>query len=96
MQYQRALARKITIEQMIVFGSHLEGKARADSDIDVFVISEDFKTLDFDQRWDILYDAAEAIEPEIDAWGFTPNELEQASRLTTLGHAREKGLKVLQ
>jgi len=95
-RYHKELARKIRVNQMIVFGSHLEGMARADSDIDIFIISEDFNKMDFDQRWDILYGAAQDIEPDIDAWGFTPKELAQASRLTTLGYAREEGIRFLQ
>lgn len=96
MQYHKELARKIKVNQMIVFGSHLEGTARADSDVDIFIISEDFTKLDFDQRWDILFDAAEDIEPDIDAWGFTPKELAEAGKLTTLGYAREAGIRFLQ
>lgn len=92
-QYLDRLAQQIQVEQLIVFGSYLEGTARVDSDIDVFVISDDFTGLTEDQRWQILYPAARLIEPDIDAWGFTKAELKQASQLTTLGYARDQGVR---
>jgi hypothetical protein len=83
------------VDQVIVFGSYLEGNATEDSDIDVLVISDDFKSLDEDQRLDLLYEAKGFIEPPIHPWGFTPEELEKASELTTLGYARTAGIRFL-
>jgi len=48
-----------------------------------------------DQRLDVLYQARRYIEPEIHPWGFTPEELQKASKLTTLGHARDQGYHFL-
>ena len=90
-QFIRNLPRSINVDRVIVFGSYLEGTAEPDSDIDVIVVSENFKQMDEDQRLDLLYFAKRYVDPEIHPWGFTNDELQAASPLTTLGHARDHG-----
>lgn len=42
-KFVRALRQEgISVERVILYGSYAKGKARADSDIDVAVVSEDF------------------------------------------------------
>ena len=94
MQFVQSLRQKLTVEEVIVFGSYLDGLATEESDIDVLVISSDFAALDEDNRLDILDAAAEGIVPDVHPWGFTPDELRKASRLTTVGYAREEGIRV--
>lgn len=93
-EFREALTEQIQVAELIVFGSHLEGNATADSDIDVIIVSDDFASMTEDERLDILEDAAGLAEPIIHAWGFTRREIEQASELTTLGYARAAGLRV--
>ncbi len=92
-QFQKAVSEKIKIDQMIIFGSYLEGTAQDGSDIDVIVVSENFNGVDNFDRSRILDMAAGDIDPEIQAWGFTQQELEAADELTTLGYARTSGFK---
>jgi hypothetical protein len=92
-QFVKKVPKSIKVDQVIIFGSYLEGNVSQDSDIDVLVISDDFKKMNADQRLEVLYDAAEDIEPEIDAWGFTQEELKRAGELTTLGYARTSGIR---
>lgn len=94
-QFLRALSEQVKVNELIVFGSYVEGRATAESDIDVLVVSDDFAHLNEDERLDLLYDAAWKTEPEVHPWGFTSQELRQASRLTTLGYARDKGIRFL-
>jgi predicted nucleotidyltransferase len=91
--FRATLAERITVEELIVFGSYLEGTATEDSDLDVIVVSDDFEALSEDERLDILEEAVEASEPPIHPWGFTRSEMETASALTTLGYARASGLR---
>ena len=93
-QFLQSLRQKLTVEEVIVFGSYLDGLATEESDIDMLVISSDFAALDEDNRLDILDAAAEGIVPDVHPWGFTPDELRKASRLTTVGYAREEGIRV--
>ena len=91
-QFLKKMPKSIQVDQVIIFGSYLEGTATKDSDIDVLIISEDFRNLNEDQRLDILYEARGFSEPIIDPWGFTHKELSDASKLTTLGYARDQGI----
>lgn len=92
-QFIKKIPPFIKVDEVIVFGSYLEGNATEDSDIDLFVISDSFKGMDLENRLDILYDATDNIEPDIHPWGHTSEELKSASHLTLLGYARDKGLR---
>src|SRR5688572_3384245 len=87
------VSQKIAIDQAIVFGSYSTGTSTEESDIDVVVVSEDFKNLRSDKRLKILDEAAAFIRPEIVAAGFTRKELERASKFSIIGQARDWGIK---
>lgn len=92
-KFLASLSQQIKVDEVIIFGSYLEGNAKEDSDIDVIVVSDNFKSMEESQRLDILYHASAFIEPDIHPWAFTSGELKQASRLTTWGYARDKGIR---
>ena len=94
-QFLQAVSKNVRVDQLIIFGSYLEGKARSDSDIDVVVVSENFRDIDPFDRSRMLDNAAGDINPEIQAWGFTAEELEAADELTTLGYARTSGIRFI-
>ena len=89
------IKRDISIDKVILFGSVADGKATGSNDIDVLVISKDFKRWNEDRRLTLLYDISKFIKPEIHPWGITPEELSTASRLTTIGFARDHGITLL-
>jgi predicted nucleotidyltransferase len=64
----------IEVEQLILFGSHAEGTAREDSDIDLIVISSSFSDKNYWERIDILTDAIYRVFAPIEASAFTPDE----------------------
>lgn len=64
----------IEIEQLILYGSHAEGKAKEESDIDVVVISSSFSDKNYSERIDILTEAIYKIFEPIEASAFTPDE----------------------
>jgi len=94
-QFINQMPKSIKVDQVILFGSQLEGTATKDSDIDVIVVSDDFKQMSEDERLLMLYKARREIEPEVHPWGFTKEELDQASELTTLGYARTSGFRFI-
>lgn len=85
----------ISVDKAILFGSATDKKITAPNDIDVLVVSKDFKHWDEDRRLNLLYDKSKFIKPEIHPWGITPEELAAASRLTTIGSARDHGITLL-
>ena len=92
-QFRNAITEDIHVDELIIFGSYLEGTATDQSDVDVIVVSRDFQKMDSDQRLDLLYHRSIHIRPEIHPWGFTPEEIQAASELTTWGYARKAGIR---
>jgi len=62
-------------EDIILYGSYSKGKPREDSDIDLVVISIDFKNMNLRERLEILGLAAGNILEPIEALGYTPKEV---------------------
>ncbi len=89
--YQK-VAETIKIDEMIVFGSYGNGTATKNSDVDMIVISDDFINIRSDKRFNLLDRACRNIVPDIQAWGITQKELNQASELSTLGQAKKYGV----
>ncbi len=73
----------ISISKIILFGSRAEGRSAADSDIDVAVVSEDFRGKDIFQRTDMLQDASartiRKFAVPVDLVLLTPKELHSKS-----------------
>jgi len=67
-------SRGIRADKLILFGSYATGQYREDSDIDVVVISRDFKKKSYWERIDILSAAIYDIFEPIEATAFTPQE----------------------
>ena len=67
-------ANNIHVEQLILFGSWAKGTQQEGSDIDVVVISNDFKGKDYWMRIDILSDAIYKVFAPIQAVAMTPQE----------------------
>ncbi len=65
------------IEQVYLFGSYAKGTWIKTSDIDLVVISSDFKNIPFSKRLDIVNEVVwkEGIDPYIEALPYTPEEL---------------------
>lgn len=62
-------------EKIILYGSFAKGSPREDSDIDLIVISEDFKKMNIRERLEILGLAAGKVFEPIEALGYTTEEI---------------------
>lgn len=80
----------VTPESILLYGSYARGNAREDSDIDIIVVSEDFKNMNLRERLELLGLAAGRVFEPIEALGYTPDELEANRKGTFL----EEALKV--
>ncbi|NOY79153.1 MAG: nucleotidyltransferase domain-containing protein [Calditrichaeota bacterium] len=75
LEFKKALFKQgLTIEKIVVFGSHAKGNQREDSDIDVAVISDSFAGKDLWERASILGKAVVSIQEPIEAVGYTLEE----------------------
>ena len=61
-------------KRIILYGSYKDGNPREDSDIDLIVISENFKEMNLRERLEILGLAAGKIFEPIEALGYTEEE----------------------
>jgi len=73
----------IRVDQLILFGSHVAGTAREDSDIDLVVISSSFVDKSYWERINILTDAIYEVFAPIEASAFTPEEWKSKKSLIT-------------
>ncbi len=70
-------ARGIRLFKIILFGSYASDTQHEGSDIDIVVISEDFKGKSYWERVDILSDTIYEIFAPIEATAMTPDEWER-------------------
>ena len=63
--------------RVLLYGSQASGTAREGSDIDLIVISSDWKKYNHRQRLELLGIAAARILEPVQAQGFTPSEIRQ-------------------
>lgn len=75
-------------QQIILFGSYAVGKQREDSDIDLIVVSDDFKDKNYWQRIDILSSAVYKVFKPIEAIAMTQEEWKNSNSPIT-DYARE-------
>jgi uncharacterized protein len=74
-RFQKAIeSRNVKVHRLILYGSYAKGNYREGSDIDLVVISQDFKDKSYWERIDILSDAIYEIFEPIEAIAMTPDE----------------------
>ena len=70
----------INAQKIILFGSYARGNPSEYSDIDLVVISKDFKNYNLRERLELLGVAAGKLFEPIEALGYTPEELEEEKK----------------
>jgi hypothetical protein len=65
----------VKVEKVLLFGSYARGDARAESDIDLIIVSPDFRHMPVPQRWKVLGKAAAKLMEPIEALAYSPDEL---------------------
>jgi len=92
---QRLNKKGLPVEQVFLFGSYAWGRPTAKSDLDIAVVSSKFKRWNDIKRIEFLSDVSRYIYPdmdiEIDAVGFTQDELEKASYFDLAAQVFQKG-----
>jgi len=94
-QIIKALSKKIPIDKIILFGSYAHGRPRKRSDIDLAIVSKEFRNMDDISRLKVLLPALKGIHlpylVDIDLLGFTSEELENADYFDVSGEIIRKG-----
>lgn len=84
----------ISVERIVIFGSYATGKARDDSDIDIIVVSKDFRNKDIfeivDQTKDIHSELVERFMKPFDIIYYSDVDWEQGHSLV-INSAKEEG-----
>jgi len=80
-KYVQALVNDgIEVQQVFLYGSHAKNRAHEDSDIDIIVVSENFTGKRLLERLQILGWARRGVPEPVQAYGFTPEEVENRER----------------
>jgi predicted nucleotidyltransferase len=85
----------IRVKRIILYGSHALGNPKEWSDIDIVVISDNFKDMDLWERQVILGRAHGKIREPIEALGYTEEEYKSKGRGTFIGdEVKIKGIEI--
>lgn len=77
--------RGIQAQKILLFGSYAKGSQKAHSDLDLLVISEDFKGMDLWERLSLLGRARIGIEKPMEILGLTEEEYQLEKEGTFIG-----------
>jgi glucose-1-phosphate thymidylyltransferase len=96
-KFVAAVRAQYCVERVFLYGSYATGKQRDDSDIDLVVISPDFRGTPKLERHQALGRIAwRARTTYIEPLGFTPEEYANASPLGLLGEVKDTGIVVYE
>ena len=84
----------IRLQRMILFGSRIKGKKGRDVDIDLVIVSSQFKNLDFFERGAKMYDYWNLDYP-VDFLCYTPEEFNKLKKqITIVREAVREGIEI--
>jgi len=87
----------IRVKKIILYGSHASGTAREHSDLDLVVVSSDFRDMDLWERLCLLGEARMGIRKKpMEILGLTEEEFESEGEGTFIGNeVKAKGVEVI-
>lgn len=93
-KYLKNLKKRLKIDKSILFGSRARGDYFLDSDVDLIIVSPDFKDINFRERMaDLLERWDEEINLEV--IGYTPEEFERKKKqIGIVKTAIEEGIEI--
>jgi uncharacterized protein len=81
----RLIEKKVNVSKIILFGSQVAGRTDTDSDIDIVVVSEDFRRKNIFRRIDLIKDAEiqtiKKFMVPLDIITMTPEEYENRTSI---------------
>lgn len=82
-EFIKKLKTDFKISKVILFGSRASGKSHKNSDIDLIIVSDGFRKLNFIERASKMYDYWELKYP-VDFLCYTPEEFNSLKRRITI------------
>lgn len=82
---------EVHVKKVILYGSYADGRADEWSDIDIAVISDDFKKMDPFKQAEFLALRKKGCDSRLEPLAFTLKEYKTASHLTFLGEIKRTG-----
>ena len=95
-QYVDQLQPEIRVDKVILFGSHARGTAHEWSDIDIAIISNDFKKMKPIERIEFLAVRRIGCDSALSPLAYTLDAYENASHLDFLGEIKRTGKVVYE
>lgn len=84
----------INVQSVILYGSYAKASQTRDSDIDLVVISADFRNMNLRERLEVLGMAAARIMKPIEAKGYTQEEVKAPLEASFLKDILETGVSI--
>lgn len=82
---------EVRVEKVVLFGSYVNGKPHAESDVDIAVISNDFGKFDFWEQARFLAQRQWREFSLLEVHPYTLEDYQRASHLTFLGEIKRTG-----
>jgi len=94
-RFKTRIEKDYPIKMMILFGSRARGEEHEDSDIDIIIVSNEFKSLNFIKRASKMYDYWDLDYP-VDFLCFTPEEFEKKNKgVSIVSEAMKEGIEII-
>lgn len=93
-QFKQVVRRHYSVAKVIVFGSYVKGKSSPSSDIDIAVISDDFKHRNRIAVTKKLLSLGQQIDVRIEPIGFTYQEYKHCEKTSFLSEIKRYGKAV--
>lgn len=97
-EYLKNFSPNIRVKGVFLFGSYATGKIRKNSDVDLIIISPDFKKINFIKRLEILSQFRKnkitRLMP-MDIFGYTPEEFKNIDRESIIMKQAKKEGKMI-
>ena len=90
-EFVAKLEPEVSVKKVILYGSYAHGRADEWSDIDIAVISDDFKKINPFKQAEFLALRKKGCDPRLEPLAFTLKEYKTASHLTFLGEIKRTG-----
>lgn len=97
-EYLKYFPKKIRVKGVFLFGSYAIGKIRRDSDVDIIVISSDFKKMSFIKRLELLSCLRKSKitrSVPMDIFGYTPEEFKEIDKESIIMKEAKKEGKMI-